>query len=180
MSNAVEANFIVTREYRRFAEFCDARRRYRYIGLCYGPPGVGKTLSARHYANWDRVEGFDLYDNAMMERLAAVLPCETIFYTPGVTNSPGQIERDIHSAATTSDPFVSNRFAWKKRGYCTRSNSEKTRYVVRRGNAIGFMIHPQSQQKQVLAVQRWCELTMRSARRYRTLCPWSWSTKPTG
>ncbi len=96
MSNAAEANFIVTREYRRFTEFCDACRRYRYIGLCYGPPGVGKTLSARHYATWDSVEEFDLYDVARTERLAAVLPCETIFYTPGVTNSPGQIERDIH------------------------------------------------------------------------------------
>ena len=93
--NSPGSDFVVTKEHRRFAEFCDACRRYRYIGLCYGPPGVGKTLSARAYAQWDMVEASQPVRAVSGTELAALVHSHTVFYTPTVVNSPTQIARDI-------------------------------------------------------------------------------------
>jgi DNA transposition AAA+ family ATPase len=96
MSNTADAlDFVITKEHQRFAEFCEACRRYRYIGVCYGPPGVGKTLSARHYANWPLIEACSPYSFASDTELAALVGSQTVFYTPKVVNSPRQIEQDI-------------------------------------------------------------------------------------
>lgn len=89
--------FLITQEYRRFAEFCDACRQARYIGLCHGQPGVGKTLSARYYARWDRLEPV-----LMAQRLGTPvdLPddlseCHTLYYTPTVMVTPRRLDDDI-------------------------------------------------------------------------------------
>jgi DNA transposition AAA+ family ATPase len=88
--------FLITKEYRRFEEFCNACRRDRYIGVCYGMPGVGKTLSARYYTRWDVLKDTDPFDfNTPVP--PEIAECRTLFYTPDVTNSPRQIKDHLET-----------------------------------------------------------------------------------
>src|SRR2546428_3702377 len=89
------ADFMVTAEHRRFVEFCEACRRYRYIGLCYGAAGVGKTLSAQHYAHWFPLQAYARSPLPSEADVAAVAGSTTVFYTPAVVNTPGRIAQDI-------------------------------------------------------------------------------------
>jgi DNA transposition AAA+ family ATPase len=100
MSHSPASEFVETLEHRRFAEFCDACRHYRYIGLCYGPSGVGKTLSARRYANWDtleQVEPIQIDNEALSVLLAKGFP-NTILCTPAVINTPRSIAAEVQRA----------------------------------------------------------------------------------
>src|SRR5204863_9410654 len=92
-------SFIVTKEHRRFVEFADAVRREAYIGVCLGPAGVGKTLSARRYAHWDRAESLlDEWGPRTDEDpriYAALARSRTVFYTPTVRVTHKQLEHDL-------------------------------------------------------------------------------------
>ncbi len=75
-------------------EFCDSCRHYKYIGLCYGSPGTGKTLSAQRYSRAEKVEQ---HRGPNAEPLYG-LPIDTVFYTPSVINTPRNIEDQIEQA----------------------------------------------------------------------------------
>jgi AAA domain len=103
--------FVETLEYRRFAEFCDACRHCQYIGLCYGSPGVGKTLSARRYPLWDRLQGVKLRDlpDGQLQDLVRV---DALLYTTPVVNTPREIEREIsaRSQSAAKKPARSSKY----------------------------------------------------------------------
>jgi len=126
----VASEFLITKEYRRFEEFCNACRRDQYIGLCYGPPGVGKTLSARQYAHWDVVEPYlAAWGNAERVRqgpYGQLAACHTVLYTPTVTTSARSLEREIADLVMEMNCVVDHALAAqaapdsaRERDHCT-------------------------------------------------------------
>jgi DNA transposition AAA+ family ATPase len=98
------AAFQITKQHRRFVEFADAVRRHRYIGACYGAPGLGKTLSARTYAaadDWDRWELHRYSRDSMLPQ--SLLNSRTAIFTPYVTITARQLLNEvIHRVAVLS------------------------------------------------------------------------------
>ncbi len=87
--------FVETGDYLRFTEFLDNCRRYRYIGVCVGAPGVGKTISARRYSMWDVLEPYFPRYAYTKKPPSEVVSCRSVFYTPPVSNSPSAIASEV-------------------------------------------------------------------------------------
>jgi DNA transposition AAA+ family ATPase len=96
--------FIATKEHRRFVEFADAVRRHHTIGICFGQAGIGKTLSARRYANWHKagnlLEEWGPRDDSDYQVYAALARTRSVFYTPAVLTSPKQIHAELEDIST--------------------------------------------------------------------------------
>ena len=95
------ADFHDTKQHRRFVEFADAVRRHRYIGACYGAPGLGKTLSARTYAaadDWERWANRRYTRETTLP--AGLLANRTLFYTAPVAITARRLLLEIEIRAS--------------------------------------------------------------------------------
>ena len=146
MSSVTEAAFVETKQHRRFQEFCDACRRYRYIGLCYGPPGVGKTLSARHYANWETVERYRPDTPNGPVTLEQVKGSTVVLYTPPVVvASPGRLPNDIERLRDKLRSFYLEEIRREERPLLESANREVDALYEyhRRTGLNGFDVPPE-------------------------------------
>lgn len=73
-------------------EFAEACSRYRYIGVCHGRPGVGKTRSAREFASFPNLQSYGVLGSLAPSLVAEISKCQAIFYTVTVSNTPKTID----------------------------------------------------------------------------------------
>lgn len=115
LAPARDLAFTKTKPYRLFSEFCESCRHYRYIGLCHGVPGAGKTRSAQEYACWKHIQPllpeqlFTLagrsytdghfphkpFASLLSPTFQEILPCRSVYYTAPVAATAARIEREV-------------------------------------------------------------------------------------
>ncbi len=92
--------FIETSAHTRFVEVARTVRKDRTIGLCCGPAGGGKTLSARRYAQWDvaepLLESRGPRDPSEEKVYAALARSRTVFHTPPVATAFAALRKDLN------------------------------------------------------------------------------------
>lgn len=119
--------FLETTEYQKFREFCDACKEDRYIGLCLGYSGVGKTLAAFNYANWKYFNHFQNphYGRVQTWQNAEILRCaDTVVYTPLGSMTANAVLVQILSLVSNTESMI-----YKEVG-CADSDEGQVQLVI--------------------------------------------------
>ena len=112
MTTNPPTTFLITSQYKRFVELCKYSHNGKIIGLCFGKPGVGKTESARHYANWHTIE--PLLSKPLRTRSipVSIVGCTTAFFTPDVTVTPKKLQSGLVLLKNRFDELIEQATLW--------------------------------------------------------------------
>lgn len=92
---AKPTTFVETKAHSRFVEFAQACTKNRYIGVCHGRPGVGKTRSAREFSGWPNNFHYDINSDISNEMRGTIKACCGILITAHVSNTPRTISTQL-------------------------------------------------------------------------------------
>lgn len=95
-----EQPFLATREHARFVEFAEACSHYRYIGVCHGRPGVGKTRSAREFSAFPDLQAYGALNEVSASFGKEIARCKAVFYTVAVSNTTKTIDMGLGVSLT--------------------------------------------------------------------------------
>jgi len=144
----LDGPFIATKEHRRFVEFADTVRHRATIGLCYGPAGVGKTISARRYSRWDSIEPIieitPPREPQEASATAALDRARSVFYTPTVAATVKQVAADVHQLLTRANIGIEEH---------QQRNRPAARLITGRRRHIELLIVDEADRLHPLAVE---------------------------
>ena len=89
--------FLDTKPHSRFIEFAESCIEHRYIGVCHGRPGVGKTRSAQEFTQWPERFDYNPVDDITPNIKAEIEKVQGIFTTATVSNTPKTIDQQLTS-----------------------------------------------------------------------------------
>jgi len=125
LKNNTQTKFVLTRQHQRFAQFSDACRANRYIGICTGRSGVGKTSSAEAYSRWSVIE--PLLEPQLRPKLppAEIHSCHTVVYTPDIACTVKRVESGVSRLRNRFDTIVQESFLWYRAAEWHRTQPRK-------------------------------------------------------
>jgi len=126
MNSQCKPTFVNTRQHERFVEFCEACRLNRYLGICTGRSGVGKTSSAYMYSNWHAFAPL-LEPHRQNNPPEKFYDCRTAIYTPDVACTLKRVESGIARLRNRFDTLVQDSCFWYQRDQW--SESQRLRFL---------------------------------------------------
>ena len=76
-------------------ELATVCRDDKKIGLGFGKPGIGKTLSAKRFCNWQTIEANLAAKNGTPLDPACMILCDSVYYLPSVTVSAARLKNEL-------------------------------------------------------------------------------------
>lgn len=97
-----------------FVELATVCREERKIGLCFGKPGIGKTLSAKKFCNWQVVEATLASKNGVPLEPETMMLCDSAYYLPSITVSAPRLKNELSLLKNKFDDAFLRAVNWHK------------------------------------------------------------------